>query len=638
MNGQPSPNQGGIAQLAGGMGGSPTLGGAPQTPPMPQGGAQQPPQQAPQGQLDPKLLDALSKIAALKVREEESKARARILASMNQGNEGTVVEQLDKQNMETTKKELVDKLSGGIKQAGQMSAQPQGQPMSSGIASAPGADQAAQPEAMASGGIVAFDEGAYIDPAEYEEPGKERPSTLKRGLGSIKTGLSKAAKLAASPYVLGAQLMAESKEAGAGSDYKNGRPITPEAVRKLRESGYFEEKGIGALNPFGKSPDEKEREMLRNAAPDVVGPNITPEQLAANSRQRQNIPAATLQNPSGPRTSTPTGTPTGAPRPAATLQAATLQAPTAPAPDAFQQKLQSGISGLLDTDETAEARKARDEYNRLVAVDPELAAQLKADNARVRATAERKGAPPTWQESLYAAMPKGRPQPGSSIFTTIGDAVGGINALELQRKGEKETAEKELLGMSRADYDRDIALKEKLHGVGSEAAKAAKAAREKAIQSGVTMAGHQTQEKTAYAQMANELVRQGMSNDSAQEIARMNAAASAATTAAMRESNNMGKLQVALNTVTNNQAKAAQEIRNDFEKRFAVLPQFIGNPDSDSAKKAQAARTALQTEQNNAIAVAIKPFEEYRKHLESKILDGTDGGTSGFKVVGKRQQ
>ena len=101
MNGQPSPNQGGIAQLAGGMGsmgGSPTLGGAPQTPPMPQGGAQQPPQQAPQGQLDPKLLDALSKIAALRVREEESKARARILASMNQGNEGTVVEQLDKQN------------------------------------------------------------------------------------------------------------------------------------------------------------------------------------------------------------------------------------------------------------------------------------------------------------------------------------------------------------------------------------------------------------------------------------------------------------------------------------------------------------------------------------------------------------
>jgi len=158
MNGQPS--QGGIASIMGGMGGSPALGGGPQ---MPQVGAQKPPQQSSQpGQLDPKLIDALAKIAALKVKQDEAAAREKILAAIDPKNSGTVVEQLDAQNMEATKKELVDKLSGGIKQSGQQSAQPQGQPspMGGGIAAAPGANQAAEPQAMASGGIIAFEQGA----------------------------------------------------------------------------------------------------------------------------------------------------------------------------------------------------------------------------------------------------------------------------------------------------------------------------------------------------------------------------------------------------------------------------------------------------------------------------------------------
>jgi hypothetical protein len=170
MNGQ--PNQGGIAQLAGGMGsmgGSPTLGGAPQTPPMPQGGAQKPPQQAPQGGLPPDLLKAL---AAAKVKKMQDAAKrelelqmAQQQAASGEGNK-TVVQQLQEGVEKNTAQEMMQALSGGLKQAGQMSAQAQGQPMSGGIASAPGANQAAQPEAMAAGGIVAFDEGGMARGAE----------------------------------------------------------------------------------------------------------------------------------------------------------------------------------------------------------------------------------------------------------------------------------------------------------------------------------------------------------------------------------------------------------------------------------------------------------------------------------------
>ena len=159
MNGQ--SNQG-IASLTGGMGGSPTLGGAPQTPPMPQGGAQKPPQSAspmPQG-------EALLKLLALADIEKKQKEKARILAlqtaqqnAASGGDNESVADQLKKRVEKNTMEEMMQALSGGIKQAGQMSAQAQGQPMSGGIAAAPGANQAAQPDAMAAGGIVAFKKG-----------------------------------------------------------------------------------------------------------------------------------------------------------------------------------------------------------------------------------------------------------------------------------------------------------------------------------------------------------------------------------------------------------------------------------------------------------------------------------------------
>jgi hypothetical protein len=213
--------------------------------------------------------------------------------------------------------------------------------------------------------------------------------------------------------------------------------------------------------------------------------------------------------------------------------------------------------------------------------------------------------------------------------------VGGINALELQRKGEKETAEKELLGMSRADYDRDIALKEKLYGVGSEAAKAAKAAREKAIQSGVIMAGNQTQERTAYAQMANELVARGMSNASAEKIAGMNAAASAAATAATRESNTLNKQQTILSSLQRTRETVRENIAKEFIPRYNMVnPSLIGDPDSASYKKAATQKQKLDEERDAALKIATTGLDSQIEEIYSQI----GGGTGGFKVVGKRQQ
>ena len=339
MNGQPSPNQGGIAQLAGGMGGNPTLGGAPQTPPMPQGGAQQPPQQAPQGGLPPDLLKAL---AAAKVKKMQDAAKrelelqmAQQQAASGEGNK-TVVQQLQEGVEKDTAQEMMQALSGGIKQAGQMSAQPQGQPMSGGIASAPGANQAAQPEAMASGGIVAF-------------------------------------------------------ASGAGGN-KNKGPI-PAAILQ-DEDGFYKEPGSDLLIP------EEDRQPV----------------------------AATLQ----------------------------------PKPRAL-----SGLPAILENKITQEpsgdAEMAK--YQKMVAVDPELAAQLKADTAAERAALQAKA---TREPSVYDKLREFAnvaPRGGQTWTMAGAQGAGNINKLEKEYENERLAALGGLRGLSKADLEKKQAEQKEAYGI-----------------------------------------------------------------------------------------------------------------------------------------------------------------------------
>jgi hypothetical protein len=344
-----------------------------------------------------------------------------------------VVQQLQEGVEKDTAQEMMQALSGGIKQAGQMSAQAQGQPMSGGIAAAPGANQAAQPEAMASGGIVAFKKGGTE--GEEEEDDAYTKASKKSLFGTL-------------PGDVGAgvlDLLTMPGKIGWDWDRYNK---TGELVRRSETEGLMprlssnlasREAGEIATAPADKPAAINQDRPL----PPTKGQNAADYE---DMRPQGGI-ATTLPRPPAQRP--PVAAINQAPRPPASAPNLNIQtnpnyAPPAAAGDA------GGLSGLMAEQiknrlgakpEDAETA-ALEKYNKAMAVDPEMAAQLKADNARVRATAERKGAAPTWQESLYAAMPKGRPQPGSSIFTTIGDAVGGINALELQRKGEKEVAEK----------------------------------------------------------------------------------------------------------------------------------------------------------------------------------------------------
>jgi hypothetical protein len=344
-----------------------------------------------------------------------------------------------------------------------------------------------------------------------------------------------------------------------------------------------------------------------------------PTTLPRPSAQRP--PVAAIQQTQRPPTAAPT-LPT---------------APTVPAPNDFQQKLQAGISGLLDTDETVAATKAREDYQRMVPQDQGLVDQRKKDSAALRAALEKQNAPLDWSDRL-SAMAQGAMGGvrGGSNWMSEGVAGGAkLRGLEAAHAAKQAENLGVLKGMSEEDYNRDIALKEKIYGVGSEAAKAARATKEKAIQSGTIMAGNQTQERTAYAQMANELVARGMSNASAEKIASMNAAASAAATAATRESNTLSKQQTILSSLQNTRETVRKNIAAEFIPRYNLVnPLLTGEPDSATYKKAMADKQRIDKERDAALKIATAGLDSQIEEIHSQI----GGGTGGFKVVGKRQQ
>jgi hypothetical protein len=121
------------------------------------------------------LVDLL---ALQKIKSEKEAAARQMQLQMGQqqaanGEPPTVAEQREKEVMDMTKQEMVQQQAGLMQQKQQE--QQQGmQKLAQGIASAPGAQMAAQPQMMAAGGIVAFAgpdgsqvKGKSVDPA-YE--------------------------------------------------------------------------------------------------------------------------------------------------------------------------------------------------------------------------------------------------------------------------------------------------------------------------------------------------------------------------------------------------------------------------------------------------------------------------------------
>jgi hypothetical protein len=111
-------------------------------------------------QQSQQLIDLLA-LQKLKS-DKEAAARQMQLAMSQEGPPPTVAQQREQEVSDMTRQEVVQQV-GQLAQAQQQSQQQQMQKMMrSGIAQAPGAQMAAQPQAMAAGGIVAFQSGDLV--------------------------------------------------------------------------------------------------------------------------------------------------------------------------------------------------------------------------------------------------------------------------------------------------------------------------------------------------------------------------------------------------------------------------------------------------------------------------------------------
>lgn len=115
-------------------------------------------------QQSQQLIDLLA-LQKLKS-DKEAAMRQMQLAQGQQGTPPTVAQQREQEVTDMTRQEVIEQV-GQLAQAQQQAQQQKMQQLlKSGIAQAPGAQTAAQPQAMAAGGIVAFQEGGSIDPEE----------------------------------------------------------------------------------------------------------------------------------------------------------------------------------------------------------------------------------------------------------------------------------------------------------------------------------------------------------------------------------------------------------------------------------------------------------------------------------------
>jgi hypothetical protein len=448
---------------------------------MPQGGAQQLPQQAPQGGLPPDLLKAL---AAAKVKKMQDAAKrelelqmAQQQAASGEGNK-TVVQQLQEGVEKDTAQEMMQALSGGIKQAGQMSAQPQGQPqpMSGGIAAAPGANQAAQPEAMAAGGIVAFKEGDKVEGEEEPVDAYNRASN-ETWLGQgIRRGKAAAKDIAG---LLSLRPWATDPERVAKGDTRTNAEVegyTPEGYKVNDRADQL--KAAFDRQQAARPPAVTQDRPL----PPTTGQNAADyEDMRPQGGIATTLPRPPAQRPAAPAAQAQR--PAAIQQPSLNIQTNSSYAPPAAAGDA------SGLSGLTAEQlknrigakpEDAEAAAIK-KYKDLMAVDPELAAQLKADTAAERAALQTRS---TREPSVYDKLREfaNVAPAGGQTWTMAGaKGAGNVNRLEKEYEADRMAALSGLKGLSKAEYDKQQGEKEKLFGVGAAANKTALESIDKAM-------------------------------------------------------------------------------------------------------------------------------------------------------------
>ena len=566
------------------------------------------------------LVDLL---ALQKIKSEKEAAARQMQLQMGQqqaanGEPPTVAEQREKEVMDMTKQEMIEQQSG-IMQQKQQQEQEGMQKLAQGIASAPGAQMAAQPQMMAAGGIVAFAEGGKADTPAGRRVQELKDSEFGKGLGragllpptdeeiradKLRQALIK--KYGSSAGIPGAFEAQSDEERQKASDILNNLDSMSTEEMEQALSGAAPAPTAQQRRPDPLRAQEAEAGIPDGSAPqpEAASPDLGTSDLPANN-------ANPLRPPVAPASLLRAGAPAQQAEPNVGL-------PSLPQESQFGKDVQAGVQGLMNKDPSAMEKATRDEGLGFLGM-PQAERDARAAQREGLAELDARQLDPEQirKQKLQNFML------GASGQGSIGRALGagGRSAVNFERNRDDEQRNRmlERNKMLRDEFDIDAGVRKDAYASGEKRFGEGAADVRQGISSGasmrntdntnnVSMRNTNVSAQVAIRNANQQMETAGLDRGSRERISEMQAKVQQETSAALRESTSQQRLDQQI--IRNQQFRltAEKQARERFQKQIDNLV----NLESLGQKLDTNQKTLLDkltVDMETAVRAAVGPFD-----------------------------
>lgn len=536
--------------------------------------------------------DLLDLLALQKIKSQKDAAARQMQLQMAQQNaqDGqanmTVAQQREQEVNEMTKNELAQQRGDTAqKQAGDQQAMMQ--KLMSGIAGAPGANAAAQPKAMAAGGIVGYAGGGDVDAARA----RRRAAQQKlQSFGTMQRRTDPEAYAAAQQELEAAQAALQEAEGAYASEMATAGVDRPA----------FSRRDVGAV---------------RGAMQEAAGPSPTPGAPALPSRPASVSeaqataaagPQAVVPPPAPSVVKAPPVAPPAAPKPPGIAGLPGAAGPAAPAVPTFGDRVKQADIAAAELDYMKQGRDEEARVEKRMALTPEQRAVYDEGIAGLQKMYQEQYDPERQrQEGIKRALIGAG---GRRYGEFAGAARAGMayddqqRAAKLKEFGDVQKARTGLIDLDRANVKGAI-------DAGAAVAKEGAATKRQGL-----------------ASATNVYSTDVGSSDKAldREIERLKIAAQNAATAAARENLSFDKARTVYSATVGRVQELERRLDDDFAKQNGMLLMAEQSGKMDAAQKNQLDTAKIQLQiQKAKIRREMEPvLESARSKLGVTSTDG----------------
>jgi len=530
---------------------------------------------------------------------------------------------------------IAQQVGGGLQQQ-QGEQQAMMQKLMSGIAAAPGAQSAAAPQAMAAGGIVAFDgtgpsqevrkarRGYIIDP----ETGDERPMTIRELYSAGQAAPSKTESTAGMAL----------RSVGNVLD-----PRDPDARQKQQEYLKDEERRRGITQAM-------------SAVTPGLFEGITAEERAIRAQQKDYLRGQLDQRPAAPAAATAPGTtfleesradrrvgPVSPPPPPPARRPANSAAPTmppaapaalaGPAPEQTPMQVALGetITGALRTNPAADQGAEYMRALNILDMSPEEKATIARNRAATEAADRRRFAPEKQrgEELINFLLGAGGQSTGLGALGAGGRSmVNYQRSMEDQERQSMSGRQKEVEG----DIERGRGIRGEAYKGGLNALKLATERQNQGMVSGASLVS--TMQRSA--DEVKRLAQEGKYKELELRLKGQENAARAAQVKATQEGTEQSRLLAITAGLERDITRNTTTIMNKYQPQIDAARQILKPGDKPGEQKIK----DMMTQRDLDIKNATENLVRQRQQVEGVLYKGAGptGPSSGMRVVGQREK